>query len=554
MAKENYSAADMVIDTLKNNNMDYVFGIPGAKIDYLFDALEDDGPELIVTRHEQNAAMMAQGVGRLTGKPGVALVTSGPGVSNLTTGLLTATSEGDPVLAIGGQVKRNDLLRLTHQAVDNAALLKSSTKYSAEVQDPESLSEVMTNAIRTATSGKNGASFISIPQDVISSQVQSKAIDLPEKPHLGVPTDEEVNEVLQAIKDAKFPVLLAGMRSSSEKETEAIRKFVEKTSLPVVETFQGAGVISRELEDHFFGRVGLFRNQVGDELLRKADLVVAIGYDPIEYEASNWNKELDTEIISIDEVHAEITNYLRPKKELVGNIAGTIQMMSEKVSEPIIDQKHLDDLEELRANIIEATGIKYEHEDGILHPVEIINTMQKTLTDDTTVTVDVGSHYIWMARKFRSYNPRHLLFSNGMQTLGVALPWAIAAALVRPNTQVVSVAGDGGFLFSGQDLETAVRKKLNIIQLIWNDGKYNMVEFQEEMKYKRAAGVAFGPVDYVKYAESFGAKGIRVTSPEEFEAAIKKGYETEGPVLIDIPVNYKDNIKLSTNMLPDSLN
>ncbi len=363
-----------------------------------------------------------------------------------------------------------------------------------------------------------------------------------------------MNEVLQAIKDAKFPVLLAGMRSSSEKETEAIRKFVEKTSLPVVETFQGAGVISRELEDHFFGRVGLFRNQVGDELLRKADLVVAIGYDPIEYEASNWNKELDTEIISIDEVHAEITNYLRPKKELVGNIAGTIQMMSEKVSEPIIDQKHLDDLEELRANIIEATGIKYEHEDGILHPVEIINTMQKTLTDDTTVTVDVGSHYIWMARKFRSYNPRHLLFSNGMQTLGVALPWAIAAALVRPNTQVVSVAGDGGFLFSGQDLETAVRKKLNIIQLIWNDGKYNMVEFQEEMKYKRAAGVAFGPVDYVKYAESFGAKGIRVTSPEELEAAIKEGYETEGPVLIDIPVNYKDNIKLSTNMLPDSLN
>lgn len=554
MAKENYSAADMVIDTLKNNNVDYVFGIPGAKIDYLFDALEDDGPELIVTRHEQNAAMMAQGIGRLTGKPGVALVTSGPGVSNLTTGLLTATSEGDPVLAIGGQVKRNDLLRLTHQAVDNAALLKSSTKYSAEVQDPESLSEVMTNAIRTATSGKNGASFISIPQDVISSQVQSKAIDLPEKPHLGVPTDEEVNEVLQAIKDAKFPVLLAGMRSSSEKETEAIRKFVEKTSLPVVETFQGAGVISRELEDHFFGRVGLFRNQVGDELLRKADLVVAIGYDPIEYEASNWNKELDTEIISIDEVHAEITNYLRPKKELVGNIAGTIQMMSEKVSEPIIDQKHLDDLEELRANIIEATGIKYEHEDGILHPVEIINTMQKTLTDDTTVTVDVGSHYIWMARKFRSYNPRHLLFSNGMQTLGVALPWAIAAALVRPNTQVVSVAGDGGFLFSGQDLETAVRKKLNIIQLIWNDGKYNMVEFQEEMKYKRAAGVAFGPVDYVKYAESFGAKAIRVTSPEELEAAIKEGYETEGPVLIDIPVNYKDNIKLSTNMLPDSLN
>lgn len=554
MTKENYSAANMVIDTLKNNNVDYVFGIPGAKIDYLFNALEDDGPELIVTRHEQNAAMMAQGIGRLTGKPGVALVTSGPGVSNLTTGLLTATSEGDPVLAIGGQVKRNDLLRMTHQAVDNASLLRSSTKYSAEVQDPESLSEVMTNAIRTATSGKNGASFISIPQDVIESPVTSNAIDLCEKPQLGVPNLEDIQDVIKAIKHAKFPVLLVGMRSSSEKETEAIRQLVAKSNLPVVETFQAAGVLNRELENHFFGRVGLFRNQVGDELLRKADLVVAIGYDPIEYEASNWNKELDTEIIVIDEVQAEITNFLRPKKELIGNIAGTIQLLSENVHEPIINQNRLDDLERLRAEVIEATGIKYTHEDGVMHPLEIIETMQKTLTDDTTVTVDVGSHYIWMARKFRSYNPRHLLFSNGMQTLGVALPWAIAAALVRPNTQVVSVAGDGGFLFSGQDLETAVRKNLNIIQLIWNDGKYNMVEFQEEMKYKRSAGVEFGPVDYVKYAESFGAKGLRVTNQEELEAALKEGYATEGPVLIDIPVNYKDNIKLSTNVLPDSLN
>ncbi len=554
MTDKKYTAADMVIDTLKNNGVEYVFGIPGAKIDYLFNALIDDGPELIVTRHEQNAAMMAQGIGRLTGKPGVVLVTSGPGVSNLTTGLLTATSEGDPVLALGGQVKRNDLLRLTHQSIDNAALLKYSSKYSEEVQDPESLSEVMTNAIRIATSGKNGASFISIPQDVISSPVESKAISLCQKPSLGVPSEHDINDIIEAIKNASFPVLLAGMRSSSAEETNAIRKLVERTNLPVVETFQGAGVISRELENHFFGRVGLFRNQVGDELLRKSDLVVTIGYDPIEYEASNWNKELDTQIINIDEVQAEITNYMQPKKELIGNIAKTIEMISDKVDEPFINQQHLDELEQLRTHIDEETGIKATHEEGILHPVEIIESMQKVLTDDTTVTVDVGSHYIWMARNFRSYNPRHLLFSNGMQTLGVALPWAISAALVRPNTQVVSVAGDGGFLFSSQDLETAVRKNLNIIQLIWNDGKYNMVEFQEEMKYKRSSGVDFGPVDFVKYAESFGAKGLRVTNQEELEAAIKEGYETDGPVLIDIPVNYKDNIKLSTNMLPDVFN
>ena len=554
MADKNYSASDLVIDTLKNNGVEYIFGIPGAKIDYLFNSLKDGGPELIVARHEQNAAMMAQGIGRLTGQPGVAIVTSGPGVSNLTTGLLTATSEGDPVLAIGGQVKRQDLLRLTHQSVDNASLLKSSTKYSEEVQDPESLSEVMTNAIRTATVGKNGASFISVPQDIISSEVESRAISLDQKPNLGVPSENDINEVIKAIENAKFPVLLTGMRSSSHNETQAIRKLVEKTNLPVVETFQGAGVISRELENHFFGRVGLFRNQVGDELLRKSDLVLTIGYDPIEYEASNWNKELDTKIINIDEVQAEISNHMQPVKELIGNIAGTIDIISDKVNAPFINSSDLDELEKLRATTLEKTAIKPTHKDGILHPLEIIDSMQKVLTDDTTVSVDVGSHYIWLARKFRSYNPRHLLFSNGMQTLGVALPWAISAALVRPNTQIVSISGDGGFLFSGQELETAVRKNLNIIQLIWNDGKYNMVEFQEEMKYQRSAGVDFGAVDYVKYAESFGAKGLCVTNQQELEAAIKEGYETEGPVLIDIPVNYEDNEELSSTMLPDVLN
>ena len=280
------------------------------------------------------------------------------------------------MLAIGGQVKRNDLLRMTHQAVDNASLLRSSTKYSAEVQDPESLSEVMTNAIRTATSGKNGASFISIPQDVIESPVTSNAIDLCEQPQLGVPNSEDIQDVIKAIKHAKFPVLLVGMRSSSEKVTEAIRQLVAKSNLPVVETFQGAGVLNRELENHFFGRVGLFRNQVGDELLRKADLVVAIGYDPIEYEASNWNKELDTEIIVIDEVQAEITNFYALKR-INWQYCGTIQLLSENVHEPIINQNRLDDLERLRAEVIEATGIKYTHEDGVMHPLEIIETMQK---------------------------------------------------------------------------------------------------------------------------------------------------------------------------------
>ncbi|HAQ7368308.1 TPA: acetolactate synthase AlsS [Enterococcus faecium] len=540
-----------VVESLINHHVDYVFGIPGAKIHGVFNELEDQGPELIVTRHEQNAAFMAQAIGRITGEPGVVIATSGPGASNLATGLVTATAEGDPVLAIAGQVKRSDLLKLTHQSMDNAALFQPITKYSAEIQDPETISEVIANAYRMAKSSKKGASFISIPQDVVDAPVQGNVIKPLSDPKLGSASADDIRYLAERIREAKLPVLLVGMRGSSEKETLAIRQLVGKTALPVVETFQAAGVISRELEAHFFGRVGLFRNQPGDMLLKRSDLVIAIGYDPIEYEARNWNAEKDARIIVIDEAPAEIDPFMQPERELIGDISATLDLLTGSLEPQQVSEDAKEYLASLQAELTERDIVQSKGEAGILHPLEVINTLQSKVTDDMTVTVDVGSHYIWMARHFRSYEPRHLLFSNGMQTLGVALPWAISAALVRPNTQIVSVSGDGGFLFSAQDLETAVRKKLNIVHLIWNDGHYNMVEFQEKMKYQRASGVDFGPVDFVKYAEAFGAKGIRATSVEELEKALEEGFATEGPVIIDIPIDYRDNEKLGETILPD---
>lgn len=551
MAEKMKQGSKSVVESLINHHVDYVFGIPGAKIDGVFNELEDQGPELIVTRHEQNAAFMAQAIGRITGEPGVVIATSGPGASNLATGLVTATAEGDPVLAIAGQVKRSDLLKLTHQSMDNAALFQPITKYSAEIQDPETISEVIANAYRMAKSSKKGASFISIPQDVVDAPVQGNIIKPLSDPKLGSASADDIRYLAERIREAKLPVLLVGMRGSSEKETLAIRQLVEKTALPVVETFQAAGVISRELEAHFFGRVGLFRNQPGDMLLKRSDLVIAIGYDPIEYEARNWNAEKDARIIVIDEAPAEIDPFMQPERELIGDISATLDLLTVSLEPQQVSEDAKEYLASLQAKLTERDIVQSKGEAGILHPLEVINTLQSKVTDDMTVTVDVGSHYIWMARHFRSYEPRHLLFSNGMQTLGVALPWAISAALVRPNTQIVSVSGDGGFLFSAQDLETAVRKKLNIVHLIWNDGRYNMVEFQEKMKYQRASGVDFGPVDFVKYAEAFGAKGIRATSVEELEKALEEGFATEGPVIIDIPIDYRDNEKLGETILPD---
>ncbi|KXT76447.1 acetolactate synthase AlsS [Streptococcus sp. DD12] len=546
--------ADLVVDSLINHDVKYIFGIPGAKIDRVFDTLEDKGPELIVARHEQNAAFMAQGIGRITGEPGVVLTTSGPGVSNLATGLVTATDEGDPVLAISGQVKRSDLLKRAHQSMNNVGMMQPITKYSAEIHETDTLSEIIANAYRYAKEGKPGASFISIPQDIVDSPASVKAIKPLTDPKLGSASVDDINYLAQAIKNAKLPVLLLGNGASTAQVTKSIRQILNAVKLPVVETFQGAGIVSRDLEeDTFFGRVGLFRNQPGDMLLKRSDLIIAIGYDPIEYEARNWNAEISARIIVIDVEPAEIDTYFQPERELIGDIAESLDLLLPAIAGYRLDDDAREYLSGLKHK---ANDLKYDRtpQEGILHPLDVIEVLQGQVSDDTTVTVDVGSHYIWMARYFKSYEARHLLFSNGMQTLGVALPWAISAALVRPNTQVVSISGDGGFLFSGQELETAVRLKLPIVHLIWNDGKYNMVEFQAEKKYGRAAGVSFGPVDFVTYAESFGAKGYRVHTKDEFETVLAKAMaesQTSGPVLIDIPIDYKDNLSLGETILPD---
>lgn len=552
-SKQMYGA-DLVIDSLINHDVKYVFGIPGAKIDRVFDTLEDKGPQLIISRHEQNATFMAQGIGRITGKPGVVIATSGPGISNLATGLVTATAEGDPVLAIGGQVKRSDLLKRAHQSMNNVAMLEPITKYSAEVHDADTLSETIANAYRKAKSGKPGASFISIPQDVTDSPVKVNAIKPLTAPKLGSASVEDINYLAQAIRNAVLPVLLLGNGASDEKVTASIRRLLESVKLPVVETFQGAGIVSRELEEEtFFGRVGLFRNQPGDMLLKKSDLVIAIGYDPIEYEARNWNAEISARVIVIDVAQAEIDTYFQPERELIGSISDTIDLLLPAVNGYELPQGSVEYLQNLKKNLNGDLKFDRQSAEGLVHPLDVMDVLQEQTEDDMTVTVDVGSHYIWMARYFKSYEARHLLFSNGMQTLGVALPWAISAALVRPNKTVMSVSGDGGFLFSAQELEVAVRLNLPIVHMIWNDGRYNMVEFQEEMKYGRSSGVQLGEVDFVKYAEAFGAKGYRVNSKESFKETLAQAIKDSknGPVLIDIPIDYKDNGQLGETILPD---
>ncbi len=542
--------AELVVDCLVEQGVTHVFGIPGAKIDAVFDALKDKGPELVLCRHEQNAAFMAAAVGRLTGKPGVCLVTSGPGASNLATGLLTANTEGDPVVALAGNVIRADRLKRTHQSLDNAALFQPITKYSVEIQETGNIPEAVTNAFRAASAGQAGAAFVSFPQDVVNEITNVKNVRSVPAPKQGPAPEEAVSAAIAKIQTAKLPVLLVGMKGGRPEAVKQIRKLLAKTKLPFVETYQGAGTLSRELEDQYFGRIGLFRNQPGDLLLEQADVVLTIGYDPIEYDPKFWNVNGDRAIIHLDEIQADIDHAYQPELELLGDIAATVKQIEHDAVTFDMGSREQEVLSELKQMLTDSEKAPSDHKSDRVHPLQIVQELRNAIDDDVTVTCDIGSHAIWMSRYFRAYEPLKLLISNGMQTLGVALPWAIAATLVNPGEKVVSVSGDGGFLFSAMELETAVRLKAPIVHLVWNDSTYDMVAFQQMKKYNRTSCVDFGNIDIVKYAESFGATGLRVESPEQLADVLQKGLNTEGPVIIDIPVDYSDNVHLSSDMLP----
>lgn len=558
MEKKLYGA-DVVIDSLKKHGVNLVFGIPGAKIDRLFEGLDgqdsEDAPKLIVTRHEQNAAFMAQAYGRLTGKTGVAIATSGPGVGNLATGIMTANAEGDPMLAIGGQVQRKDLHRATHQSTLSTEIMAPITQYSAEIQDPNNISEIMANAFEASQDARKGAAFVSLPQDVDDAEVTEKPLPIYETPKMGPADPNDLQKLVELIKNSKMPVILVGQRGADEEITTALRKLLSDYSLPVVETYQAAGVVSRDLEQQsYFGRIGLFRNQVGDQLLQQSDLVIAVGYDPIEYEPRNWNKEGNLRIVNLDTLPAQIDDHYTPIMQLVGNIATSLTGLDKLLKGYEYPVAATEQLAKYKQELDQDKKIQVPTSNDASHPLAVVHAIQENVTDDMHVALDVGSHYIWMARHFRCYQPRHLLISNGMQTLGVGLPWATVAAMLYPEHKSVAVCGDGGFLFSGAELATAVQHHLNVVTIVWNDGgHYDMVKFQEEMKYPQAAGVKFGNVDIVKYAESFGATGLRVNKPADLTKVLSQAFNIDGPVVVDVPVDYSNNKELAANLIDSQL-
>ena len=426
---ESQTGADLLIRNLEAHGIRWVFGIPGAKVDRVFDALEASPIQTIVVRHDANAAFMAAAVGRLTGKAGVALVTSGPGTSNLTTGLVTANSEGDPMLALGGSVKLADRLKQVHQTMDAVSLFKPITKYSAEITSPSAISETVANALRRAEAGRPGAVFLALPDDVMNAPVDGQVLTSKKVAHSGLADAQDIRAAAELINNARQPVLLLGMQASKIENAEAIRELIRHCPLPVTATFQAAGAVDRNHLELFAGRVGLWANQAGDDLLQQADLVLTIGYNPAEYEPEKWNADGHCQVIHLDDAPAEIDNSYKPVVEMLGDIALSLRALKKGLQPRHPEGPTARVLAEVNAYRERLAKHSTQLDGSPVHPLRIVYELQQLAADDVTLAVDMGSFHIWIARYLTSFRARQLLISNGQQTMGVALPWAIGAAL-----------------------------------------------------------------------------------------------------------------------------
>jgi len=322
------NGAQLVVRALEAHGVTHVFGIPGAKIDTVFNALVGSKIRTVVCRHEQNAAFIAGGIGRMTGKAGVAIATSGPGVSNLVTGLATANSEGDPIVALGGAVATSESLKQIHQTMDAVSICKPVTKLSVTVGASDAIGEVMANAFRTAESGRPGAAYVNLPKDIMSAPCAHTALPMPAFSGLGPADSAALAEAARLINAAENPVVLLGLLASKPINSAAVRQFLERNNLPVVGTFQAAGAVGAHQFENFGGRVGQLANQPADQLLESADLVITVGYDPVEYPPSEWNQTSSRKLIHVDVLPADLDNSYRPYVELTGDIAQTLEALT----------------------------------------------------------------------------------------------------------------------------------------------------------------------------------------------------------------------------------
>jgi len=535
-------AASLFVHCLEAEGVQFVFGLAGEENLELLDALSESPIRFIGVRHEQAAAFMADVYGRLTGKAGVCLSTLGPGATNLVTGVADAFLDRAPMVAITAQVGLERLHKESHQAIDVVAMLRTVTQWNTRVNRPSVIPEVVRKAFKVAQTEKPGPCHIELPEDVASAETEGEPLQ-PERARRPSPDRPSLQSAAELIRGAARPILLAGNGVIRGRASEELLKFSKATGIPVANTFMAKGVVPWDYELSLLS-IGLQAHDYVNCGFDQADLVIAVGYDFVEYAPALWNPKRDKKIVHIDFTTSEVDEAYQPSVEIAADIRETLELLRPLVGE----RKRLDFPRKLREYILSDLERFAESDAAPLKPQRILRDLRNELGRNDLVISDVGAHKLWIARMFLPTEPNTVIISNGFASMGIALPGAIAAKLIDPARPVVAVCGDGGFLMNSHELETAVRLKVNPVILIFNDGGFGLIQSKQMKKFGRAFGVSFGNPDFVKFAESFGARGWRVESARDFRSILAEALAQKVPSVIEIPIDPQEHVRLTEQL------
>ena len=532
------TVAQLLVACLENEGVEFVFGLPGEENLHVIDALVDSSIRFVTTRDERGAAFMADTYGALTGKAGVCLATLGPGALNLILGVANAQLDSHPLVAIMAQAGLHRLYKESHQVVDLVSLYRPVTKWGDMITLRDAAPEMVRKAFKQAQTERPGATFVVVPEDVAERVTDASPlkVNVPRDPS---PSEDQVHRAAHALAEARHPVVLAGAGVARDLAVDALVRFSERCNIPVATTFQGKGAIP---DDHpnALGTIGFMVKDYANFGFDRADVVLAVGYDIVEYAPMRWNPLRDKRIIHVHRTVAEVDEHYPLEVGLQGSIGEALDAIADaSAAHPVTS-----DVPPVR-ELLRAEWDRGAADDAFpLAPARIVHDIRTVMGREDIVLCDTGAAKMWMARLYPTYEPNTCLLSNGLATMAFSLPGAIAAKLVRPERRVLAVMGDGAFLMSVGELETAVREGVALTVLVWVDGGYGLIGWKQDLHFGRRAAVSFGNPNFVLLAESFGATGYRIEAASELQPTLERALAADGVSVIACPVDYAENALL----------
>jgi acetolactate synthase-1/2/3 large subunit len=541
------TGAELLVHCLENEGLEHMFGVPGEENIAVLEAILDSKIHFLQTRHEQGAAFMADVQGRLTGKASVCLATLGPGATNLLTGVADANMDRAPLVAITGQVATERFHKESHQYLDLISLYRPAVKWNAQLVRPQVVPEAVRKAFKVAQTEKPGATHLDLPEDVAEAEAPSGLEPLlPQQPFPTEPSEKQIERAAKIISEARDPIVLAGNGVARGRASQALSGFAEALGIAVVETFMGKGSLP-DTHPFCLGTVGLQEHDYVSCGLDRADVVICVGYDLVEYAPLRWNPRRDKRIVHIDPSPAEVDTAYQVAVGVQGGIAESLLRIAERASARG-ESGAVRGAGALREIIQKEFRAEAEGDSFPLKPQRVVRALRQVLGDNDILVSDVGAHKLWIARMYPCMAPNTCIISNGFASMGIALPGAVGAKLVYPERRILAACGDGGFLMSAQELETAVRAGTQFVVLIFEDSAYGVIKWKQLKRYGRPAFVDFRNPNFVTLAESFGCRGYRVTAAQELQPMLEEAFRQRVPAVVTCPVDYGENLRLTEKL------